>query len=145
MGKFEKFTNNPKEYRSPNDSFIARGVHINKLLKYIVEYGGLSGAVENLLLRDGQSTNVIVGNAKTIRSIHVTYLLRRGSAFQEGVVRILYDGTSVSVLDDFQDNGTSPQVIFTSSVSGLDIILTVTLASTGENGRLDAQIKTLGI
>ena len=64
----------------------------------------------------------------------ITYIVTRGTALQEGVLRLLYDGSTVSIIDDFQDNGESPEVTFTAEIVDNDIVLVATLTNTGTSG-----------
>jgi len=90
--------------------------------------------IGDTLLLNNASTYIVVGSIVHDQSITITYIVTRGTALQEGVLRLLYDGSTVSIIDDFQDNGESPEVTFTAEIVDNDIVLVATLTNTGTSG-----------
>lgn len=143
--KIKKFKNIPKVYQSPDESFIARGVHLNKIVEYLTICGGIKEGINDMILGDNAATPIIIGDLRQDRSIHIVYTIVRGSSYQEGILRILNDGVNVFIIDDYQDNTISSGVVFTVDIFGNDIRLIATLTSTGNSAIFKAQVKGIMI
>jgi len=133
---------------------------VSEQLKYRLEGGitnshwvvaGGSGGVINddiindTILIDNGITYLIIGDTAQNRSIHLQYTLQRGTAYQEGVIKLLYDGTNVFMYDDFQDNGSALGVVFTADINGTEIRLVATATSTGDASTFKATVKRIMI
>ena len=83
-------------------------------------------------LIDNGITYLVVGDLEQNRSIHLMYTIQRGSAYQEGVIRILNDGVQLFILDDFQTNEAGPLTVDLDTITVDDDTITAdaTFAST---------------
>ena len=89
-------------------------------------------------LTNNAATNITVGNTAQNNSIHVEYTLSRGSGYRTGSFDILYDGTTTYLSPDtFIDNGVAGvdgnAIVFSTSISTTNILLTGTLDASGGN------------
>ena len=97
-------------------------------------------------LTDNAVTYLVVGDVLQNRSIHLQYSIVRATSYQEGIIRILYDGTNVFILDDYQDNTVSSGVVFTAEAdSAGNINLVATVTSTGTDATFKATVKRIMI
>ena len=106
--------------------------------------GGTSISATTLV--DNDTTYVVVGDSAQDRSIHLMYTIVRDTSYQEGIIKILYDGSDVYILDDFQDNGVGSGVVFTAEIDSAGYInLVATTTSTGEDATFKATVKRIMI
>jgi len=106
--------------------------------------GGTSIGATTLV--DNDTTYVVVGDSAQDRSIHLMYTIVRDTSYQEGIIKILYDGSDVYILDDFQDNGVGSGVVFTAEIDSAGYInLVATTTSTGEDATFKATVKRIMI
>jgi len=107
-------------------------------------YGEYEDIGESVILDNG-ITYLVIGDTAQNRSIHLMYTLQRATAYQEGVIKLLYDGTNVFMYDDFQDNGSALGVVFTADINGTEIRLVATATSTGDTATFKATVKRIMI
>jgi hypothetical protein len=89
-------------------------------------------------LTNNAATNITIGNTAQNNSIHVEYTLFRGAGYRTGSFDILYDGTTTYLSPDtFIDNAgagvSGTAIVFSTSLSTTNILLTGTLDASGGN------------
>lgn len=93
---------------SARDSSIAESLNLSKDVSSYVHTPYLT--TSSLSIPANSSTYVSVGNKLTDRLLIVNYTSYRGSVMREGEIRILNDGSTLFITENYQENSLTPSI-----------------------------------
>jgi hypothetical protein len=121
MKEFPKFTNREYVYSTKDDAILIRGLQINGLIDHINSFSA-DTIVENI--EAGSTEDIIVGDIATDDAVFIEYFITNGSLSEAGKIMIANNTSSLGW--SRQSTGNDLAVVFATSISGGNILLSLT-------------------